>query len=134
MRAGKGNKGRTVYIGARARRALARYWLGRTVTANDPLIPLVEHWRPAHNPRLTASADLRLGDRADVADCHPHTFRRTFALSCLRAGMNIYALQRLMGHADLSILRKYLALVETDLQTAHREHGAVDNLLDKKGR
>ena len=75
-----------------------------------------------------------LATRADVADCHPHTFRRTFALSCLRAGMNVYALQRLMGHADLSILRKYLALVETDLQTAHREHGAVDNLLDKKGR
>ncbi len=71
----------------------------------------------------------RLGERAGVAHCHPHTFRRTFALWSLRAGMNIYALQRLMGHTDLTMLRRYLALVETDLAQAHREHGAVDSTL-----
>ncbi len=43
--------------------------------------------------------------------------------------MKIYALQQIMGHSDLSILRKYLALVEEDLQDAHRKHGAVDNML-----
>jgi site-specific recombinase XerD len=41
VRSGKGNKGRTVYIGARARRALARYLLRRTLSANDPLFPLL---------------------------------------------------------------------------------------------
>jgi hypothetical protein len=34
-----------------------------------------------------------------------------------------------MGHSDLSILRRYLALVEEDLADAHRKYGAVDNLL-----
>jgi hypothetical protein len=34
-----------------------------------------------------------------------------------------------LGHADLTMLRRYLALVETDLVTAHREHGPVDTLL-----
>lgn len=71
----------------------------------------------------------RLGQRAQVKNCHPHTFRRTFALWSLRSGMNIYALQKLMGHADLNILRRYLALVEDDLRLAHQEHGAVDATL-----
>ena len=37
--------------------------------------------------------------------------------------MDVYSLQRLMGHADLAVLRKYLALVEQDLQDAHGSMG-----------
>lgn len=55
-------------------------------------------------------------------------FRRTFALYSLRNGMDIYTLQRLMDHEDLTVLRRYLALVEGDLQAAHRRFGVVDNL------
>lgn len=47
----------------------------------------------------------------------------------LRAGMNIYALQRLMGHEDIQVLKQYLALVDADLQSAHTAHGAVDRFL-----
>jgi len=43
--------------------------------------------------------------------------------------MDIFSLQRLMGHADLSVLRKYLDQVQQDLQDAHRKHGAVDGML-----
>jgi len=42
--------------------------------------------------------------------------------------MNIYALQRIMGHSDLQVLKRYLALVDDDLMQAHRQHGSVDNL------
>ncbi len=70
----------------------------------------------------------RLRKRSGVATCTAHTFRRTFALNCLRNGMNIYVLARLMGHADITILRQYLPLIEDDLQDAHARFGAVDNL------
>jgi site-specific recombinase XerD len=43
--------------------------------------------------------------------------------------MNVYALQQIMGHSDLAMLRRYLALVERDLQDAHKQHRAVDNML-----
>jgi site-specific recombinase XerD len=43
--------------------------------------------------------------------------------------MNIYVLARLMGHADITILRQYLDLIDDDLQEAHARFGAVDNLL-----
>lgn len=126
VRQGKGRKERLVYIGARSRRQLLRYLAERgDPDQDDPL------WvSQTSGERLTAAGLRlllrRLGERAGVRHCHPHTFRRTFALWSLRSGMNIYALQRLMGHADLQILRQYLALVDEDLQTAHQKHGAVD--------
>ncbi len=57
----------------------------------------------------------KLGKTAGVNPCNPHRrFRRTFALLSLHNRMNIYALQRIMGHADLSVLRRYLAMGKSD--------------------
>ena len=129
VRKGKGNRGRTTYFGDSARAALeARLAQRKDHKPADPL------WvSMTTGTRLTDSGLRlmlrRLGKRAGVKHCHPHTFRRTFALWSLRAGMNIYALQRIMGHSDLTILRRYLALTEQDLQTAHRRFGAVDSML-----
>ena len=66
--------------------------------------------------------------RALHVRCHPHTLRRTFALWSLRNGMSMFHLQRLMGHADIAMLRRYLDLLHADLQTAHAEHGVVDHM------
>jgi len=71
----------------------------------------------------------RLRTRSGVPTCTCHTFRRTFALTCLRNGMNIYVLARLMGHSDIVVLRQYLALVEADLRKAHNDFGVVDKLI-----
>jgi integrase/recombinase XerD len=58
-----------------------------------------------------------------------HAFRRQFAISCLRAGMNIKFLQNLMGHADLQVLNRYLKQTNQDVSEAHRQAGPVDNSL-----
>ena len=42
--------------------------------------------------------------------------------------MSIYHLQRLMGHADIDVLKQYLDLVESDAKAAHEKYGVVDNL------
>ena len=57
--------------------------------------------------------------RAGVPPPTLHSFRRAFALACLRNGAAAYSPQPLMGHADLSVLRRYLAHTEADLQRAH---------------
>ena len=54
-----------------------------------------------------------------VANCTADTFRRSFATRCLQGGMNFFILQRLMGHADLTVLKRYLALVDADLRYAY---------------
>jgi site-specific recombinase XerD len=43
--------------------------------------------------------------------------------------MDVYSLQKLMGHADLSVLRRYLLQTEQDLKAAHDKAGPVDKLL-----
>ena len=59
----------------------------------------------------------------------PHTSQRASPLACLRNGVDVYSLQRLMGHADLSVLRRCLAQTEGDLKRAHERGGPVDRLL-----
>ena len=126
---GKGQKGRTTYIGATTRKYLLRYLRRRKDTRPDR--PLFASANTGERLTVCGLVQLmeRLRKRAGLKECSCHTFRRTFALNCLRNGMNIYVLARLMGHADIAILRQYLPLVENDLWEAHARFGAVDNFL-----
>ena len=127
VRHGKGGKSRVVFVGKRTRRALSRYLRLRGECSPDA--PL---WADGSGMRLAADR-LRgiLRQRAEAAGVDaptPHSFRRAFALTCLRQGMDIYSLQRLMGHADLTVLRRYLDQTQGDLRETHRRAGPVDNL------
>jgi site-specific recombinase XerD len=62
---------------------------------------------------------LRAGVDAPMLD----SFGRAFALYALRNGADIYSLQRLMGHSDLTMLRHYLKQTEADLQEHIVERG-----------
>jgi integrase/recombinase XerD len=72
-----------------------------------------------------------LGRRAELAKLtrHPtmHGFRRAFALNMLPSGTDVFSLQRLMGHADLQIMRRYLAQTNDDSAAAQMRAGPVDN-------
>lgn len=67
----------------------------------------------------------RLAHRAGVASAHPHRFRHTFALTFLRAGGDIYSLQRILGHSSLVMVQRYLALAQGDITAAHRRASPV---------
>ena len=69
----------------------------------------------------------RRAKQANVQPPELHAFRRWFALTCLRAGMDIYSLQQLMGHADLQVLRRYLKQTNQDMREAHQKASPVDN-------
>jgi site-specific recombinase XerD len=43
----------------------------------------------------------KLGERADVANVHPHRFRRTMATNNLRRGMKLEEIQQLLGHSNM---------------------------------
>jgi site-specific recombinase XerD len=56
-----------------------------------------------------------------------HDFRRQFALSMLNNGTDIFSLQRLMGHSDISVLRRYLAQTTEDIRIGHGNGSPVEN-------
>lgn len=123
IRQGKGRKFRTTFLGAKTRRELVRYLRHREDTG-----PL---WVTIEGTRLKYAGLRQIVRRRAVKAGVPvpslHSFRRAFALTCLRAGMDVYSLQRLMGHSDLSVLRRYLQQTEADLREAHARSGPVDN-------
>lgn len=127
IREGKGGKQRAVFFGPRTLKEITRYLRHRPDrSAADPL------WI-THRGRL-AYGGLRaiMRKRARLAQVPApslHSFRRAFALYSLRAGMDVYSLQRLMGHESLAVLRRYLCQNEDDLRVAHKRAGLVDSLL-----
>ncbi|MDP1547725.1 MAG: tyrosine-type recombinase/integrase [Anaerolineales bacterium] len=125
IRKGKGGKSRTVFIGKKSRKALRAYM--RLRGDGDPAL-----WVTKNGGRLAVKS-LRqvLTKRADLAGVpvpSPHDFRRSFALALLRARVDVFSIQRLMGHATLDVLRRYLAQDTEDLRGAHERASPGDNL------
>lgn len=124
---GKGRKPRMVFLGRKTIRAIRGYLRYRT--SNHPAL-----WVSTRGERMTYAA-LRclLRRRAELVGMKeiptPHDFRRAFALVMLRNGVDIFALQKLMGHSDLQILRRYLAQTDQDIHTAHMRGSPVDSNL-----
>jgi integrase/recombinase XerD len=129
VRHGKGGKDRLTFCGAKTRRQLHRYFSERGRPGDDE--PLFVSEKGKH--RLTRAgidgAFRRTAKLANVPDATPHTLRRTYATNMLRAGCDLHTLARLMGHEDLTTLRAYVHLLDTDLKAASQRFGIVDNLL-----
>jgi integrase/recombinase XerD len=125
IRHGKGDKQRSVYLGDTSRRQLWRYHADRQPRASDPLITT------RSGKRFTRTAMrlliVRLGRRADVDGATPHRFRHTFAISFLRNGGNLFALQEMLGHSTLEMVRSYARLADVDVAQAQRRASPADN-------
>ena len=126
VRQAKGNKTRIAFLGARARRALVRY-LRHRENPTGPLWVTVREKRMAYSGMR--SMLRRCASRAGVRMSGPHAFRRAFCVSMLRDGADLVSLQRLMGHADLAVLRRYLKRTQDDLRSVHEIHGPADHAL-----
>lgn len=124
IRQGKGGKFRTVFLGKISRRALRAYLKARSdnckyIWATNESEPLT-YWGLREIIR-------RRSVEAKVKTPSLHSFRRAFAINMLRAGVDVFSLQKLMGHADLQVLRRYLAQTTEDIAQAHRIGSPVDN-------
>jgi integrase/recombinase XerC len=128
---GKGNKFRECYYGKATSKALNGYLRSQRREPHEPLF-YGERGRKAKEP-LTRSGLLQLMRRlSHSAGIHPlvsvHQMRRTFAVSILRNGANLAAVQRLMGHETITVTQKYLLLAQTDIEAQHRAYSPCDVL------
>ncbi len=112
-------KPRTVYLGSAARRTM-----GLDSSSLDEPRKDDPHYRVNRgNTRLLL---FRLGERVGVPNVYPHRFRHTFAIQYLRNGGDVFTLQRMLGHSNLGMVRKYLAIADADSTEAHRRASPSD--------
>ncbi len=121
VRAGKGNKDRTVYL-PDGLLPIVEDWLNVRGRERGPLLchvnkagrVVLSHVNKAGMQvvrRLTPQAVLFLlqkrAGEAGVASFSPHDFRRTFVSDLLDAGADIVTISKLAGHADISTTALY---------------------------
>ena len=106
VRQGKGRQDRQVPLSQRLLVTLRCHW--RSHRSRPWLFPGQAAGRPLHpsNVQRLFQAALR---RAGIAKrATPHTLRHSFAAHLLEAGVDLVAVQRLLGHGSLSTTAHYL--------------------------
>ena len=109
---GKGQHDRRVTLGKGTFRALRDYLAVR------PACHFPQLWVTLRREPLRYSAlemmIRRLGELADVDDCHPHRFRHTFATEYFRGCRDILAVRSALGHASVEVTMRYLRALGCD--------------------
>ncbi len=128
---GKGNKHRTVHFGRSTSKALFFYLRDQ---AKDPEAPVFRSDRgETAGEALTRWGVRQIIERAgkvakiENTRCSPHTFRHTMAVTFLRNGGQVFALKEILGHTDLKMTSRYVALAQADIAKQHRQFSPVDN-------
>ncbi len=126
---GKGSKERLVRMGLSTQKALWEYmairegfiqclWVNEAGNKQD--VSGVQQW--------LRKLGKRIGKRI-----YPHLLRHTFAISFLRNGGNVFALQASLGHSSLEMTRRYCqALGFEDVFKEHEIASPVDNALKRR--
>ncbi len=134
---GKGNKQRAVPFGLYTEQLLREYLalrkLHHRVRPGDALIIKCTD--------LSASEPItddtvkgifrRLREATGIDRLHPHLLRHTFATYYLENGGNIYALQSILGHTSLEMVKKYLHLANKKVREEFVNYSPVDRQMGK---
>jgi integrase/recombinase XerC len=125
---GKGNKERVVPFGKKAEAAIRSYLPDRAAWRHQGKVS------DGEEPLLVNQRGSRLSDRslrrildAAVHHCalvhklHPHALRHAFATHLLEAGMDLRAIQELLGHTSLSTTQRYTHLDLAHLMETYRK-------------
>jgi site-specific recombinase XerD len=126
--AAKGGRERIVPFGLAAKTALMDYLARRGELPGQGRV-FVNCYGGDLTPRQLHKALADHAKRAGVRNLHPHRLRHTAAVMFLRNGGDAFTLQRMLGHADLTMTRRYCALADTDLRLAHRAASPGDRFL-----
>ena len=128
---GKGCKERVVPFGRAAKQALMAY-AGRRGELPTSALFVNAYGDPLTRFRVGRIIAERCMDAGITGvRCSPHTFRHTFAVQYLRNGGDVFSLQKMLGHSDLSMTRRYAELSSTDVLEKHRLFSPGDRLQTK---
>jgi integrase/recombinase XerC len=122
---GKGRKERLVPFGRPAARAIETYlpdrahWRRGVTDEDDPLFVNQRGGRLSDRS-IRRQLDRAVRRTADLNHLHPHALRHAFATHLLEAGMDLRAIQELLGHSSLATTQIYTTVDLAHLMAVHR--------------
>jgi len=125
---GKGRKQRYVPFGVTCCRYLRKYMRIRPPPLGQPAYV----FRADDGGQISADRIgqiLRgLGNRAGVDKVHAHRFRHIFGYRYIRAGGDVFSLQRILGHVTVATTMIYVNLQSDDIAQKHAQFSPVNQL------
>jgi integrase/recombinase XerD len=103
----KGGKQRRVHLDQETIEMLSEYVSAQKLPDDQPIFALKQ--------RHVRNVVKRYGDTIGK-DVHPHTFRHSFAIHCVRNGWDIRRLQQVLGHSSLNVTAVYLKFNDQDIK------------------
>lgn len=128
---GKGNKQRHVPVQVTALKQLQKYVNIRGEVNSPALFVTLENTRIS---RRQVQERLKIyGRMAGIENirCSPHTIRHTFAKKYIQNEGDPFTLQKILGHTDLTMTRRYVNMFDTDIREAHRKFSPVEGLFGR---
>jgi len=123
---GKGRKERIVPFGRRAADAVRAYlphrsgWRKQPCDGDDPLFVNQRGGRLSDRS-VRRILDAAVRRTADLHRLHPHALRHAFATHLLEAGMDLRAIQELLGHSSLATTQIYAGVDLAHLMSVYRK-------------
>ena len=114
---GKGDKHRTSYLSAKAIVALQAYLASRTDDCEALFVSTKKPIKRMQKNGLEAII-RKLGKKCEMPFLHPHLFRHTVATDCLKRGMDVTALQKMLGHRSLETTMIYAKVSDDTVRTS----------------
>jgi integrase/recombinase XerD len=75
-----------------------------------------------------------LGEMAGITNkrVSPHTFRHTGALFYIMNGGDPFSLQKILGHSDMSMVRKYIQMTDSDVKRQHNSFSPLKSIFGRR--
>lgn len=117
VKGGKGDKDRTTFITPVTRKYIKKY-------LDDNKHKSEYVFTNKYNNKYTTGGlrrmTIKLTKRCGFS-VYPHRFRRTLATDLAKKGMPIQEIQKLLGHSNISVTRKYIEVVTAQVEASYRQ-------------
>ncbi|WP_286884060.1 tyrosine-type recombinase/integrase [Aneurinibacillus sp. UBA3580] len=71
----------------------------------------------------------RLKNKLKMPKLHPHMFRHTFARNYILNGGDLFTLQKILDHSDITTTRKYIQMDTEHIRNQHNKYSPVKKIL-----